>query len=242
MINILLCDDDNSALRRIKKYIETIRVKLKYDVDIISYTSAKEVLHRLRSTEECSDILVTDIDMPGMSGMELVETIRREKIDIILIFITSHTEYVFDAFQYTPFRYIRKEFMEIELLPALKNACEKVMTIRDVSIVIKVKDEIIAIRTRNILYCELENRKCIIHTIQGKNYKTWKKISEIQEEMGRTSDSFLQVYRGCLVNKYYIKKIGKENIILENGIMIPISKRKKQELVDQIMNYWSDIV
>lgn len=242
MIRILLCDDDNGALERIKKYIEMIREKLKYDIEIISYTSAKEVLHRLKSTKECSDILITDIDMPDMSGMELVKTIRQEKIDIILIFITSHTEYVFHAFQYSPFRYIRKEFMEMELLPAIKNACEKVMAIRDKSIVIKVKDEIIPIRTQSILYCELEKRKCIIHTIQGKDYKTWKKISEIQEEIGQNLDSFLQVYRGCLVNKCYIKKIDNERIILENGVMIPISKRKKQELVDQMMNYWSKMV
>ena len=242
MMHILLCDDEEKTIHRIRTYIDSIRSEIKYPMDITDYTSAKDVLKRLRGSEECSDILITDIDMPGVSGMEMARTIRDENLDVILIFMTAHEEYVFQSFEYAPFRYIRKEFMETELLPALQTACDKVHAGRDISLSIKTKDGIVAVRTGDILYYELANRRCVIHTIQNQQYETWKKISELREEMGKNDESFLQIYRGCMVNKRYVKVIKSEKIVLENGMEIPISKRKKQELSDSMMQYWSGIV
>ena len=242
MINILLCDDEEKTLDRIRKYIYSIRSQMKYPIDITEYTSAASVLKRLHSSDDVSDILITDIDMPDVSGMEMARAIRDEQLDVVLIFMTAHAEYVFQSFEYAPFRYIRKEFMEIELLPALQAACEKVNASRDILLSIKTQDGILAVRTQDILYYELENRKCIIYTVQNKQYKTWKKISELREEMGEMDNSFLQVYRGCMVNKHYVKTIKKDTIILEDGTELPISRRKKQEISDAMMNYWSGVL
>lgn len=242
MINILLCDDEEKALGRIKKYIHSICSEIKYPINIKEYTSVESVLKRLHSSNDVGDILITDIDMPDVSGMEMARVIREEKLDVVLIFMTAHAEYVFQSFEYAPFRYIRKEFMEIELLPALQAACEKVNAERDIALSIKTQDGILAVRTRDILYYGLENRKCIIYTVQNKQYETWKKISELREEMGEMDNSFIQIYRGCMVNKYYVKTVKKDKIVLEDGTELPVSRRKKQEISDTMMEYWGGII
>ncbi|MCI9080378.1 MAG: response regulator transcription factor [Lachnospiraceae bacterium] len=242
MIYILLCDDNEIILNKIKKYIISISYDLKYDIDIETYTSAEDVLKRIHSTAESSDILITDINMPCLSGMDMVQILRDEGLDIILIFMTAYEEYVFKSFEYSPFRYIRKEYMEIELLPALQAACEKVNANRNISILVKTPDGMQVVRTRDILYYELENRKCIIYTIQNKQYETWKKISEFREEMGEMDSSFLQIYRGCMVNKYYVKAVKKDVIVLEDGTELPMSRRKKHEITDIMMEYWRKII
>lgn len=242
MINILLCDDEEKTLVRIRKYIDSICPGIKYPIDVTEYTSAEQVLKRLHSSDKISDILITDIDMPDLSGMEMAQVIRAEQLNVILIFMTAHSEYVFQSFEYEPFRYIRKEFMETELLPALQAACEKVNSGRDIVLHIKTHDGIAMVRTGDILYYELENRKCIIYTVQNKRYETWKKISELKNEMGKMEESFLQIYRGCIVNKRYITKIKSESVVLENDVEIPISKRKRQEISDVMMHYWSGII
>ena len=242
MINILLCDDEERTLDRVRKYIDSIRYQIKYPIDIIEYTNAESVLKRLHSSDNACDILITDIDMPDVSGMEMARAIREEQLDVVLIFMTAHVEYVFQSFEYAPFRYIRKEFMEIELLPALQAACEKVNASRDIALSIKTQDGILAVRTRDILYYELENRKCIIYTVQNRQYETWKKISELREEMGEMDNYFIQIYRGCMVNKYYVKTVKKDRIVLEDGTELPVSRRKKQEISDTMMEYWGGIV
>lgn len=239
MIYIILCDDDAKILNEIIDYINKIRSRLKHDIETITYTNAKSVLKRIKNPKECSDVLITDISMPGLSGMEMAEIIRNCNIDIILIFLTAHTEYVYKSFEYSPFRYIRKEFMKEELLPALQAACEKINTRRNTSISIKTKDGILAIQIKDIIYYELENRKCVIYTIQNQQYKTWKKISELQKEIKSKGYSFIQVYKGCVVNKHYIKTIKKDMLILENGLEIPVSRRKKQEISSIMMDFWN---
>lgn len=242
MITILLCDDEKDELDRIRNYIDTLRPKIRYGIDMISYTSAADALQHLRESNGYADILITDIDMPALSGMELVQTIRDEGLDIILIFMTAHAEYVFKSFEYSPFRYIRKEFMEIELLPALQTACERVNANRGVMLSVKTPDGMAAVLSQDILYYELQNRKCIIYTIQGKQYETWKKIHEMRNDMGEDDGFFLQIYRGCMVNKRHVKAIRSATIVLENDIEIPISRAKKQELSDIMMRYWSGII
>lgn len=113
---------------------------------------------------------------------------------------------------------------------------------RDILLHIKTQDGIVTIRTGDVLYYELENRKCIIYTVQNKRYETWKKISDLRKEMGRMDESFLQIYRGCVVNKRYIKKMKREAIVLENDMEIPVSKRKRQEISDAMMQYWSEVI
>ncbi len=242
MIYILLCDDNETTLDKIKKYIISISYDLRYEIDIETYTNAEGVLKRMHSTAESSDILITDIDMPCLSGMEMVQILRDEGLDVILIFMTAYEKYVFKSFEYSPFRYIRKEYMETELLPALQAACEKVNANRGISIPVKTQDGIQVLRTQDILYYELENRKCIIYTIQNKQYKTWKKISEFREEMGEMDSFFLQIYRGCMVNKYYVKAVKKDVIVLEDGTELPISKRRRHEITDIMMEYWGKII
>ncbi len=242
MINILLCDDEEKTLNRIGKYIDSVRSEIKYPIEITEYSNAESVLKRMQCSDEVSDILITDIDMPGISGMEMAQTIRDKQLDVLLIFMTAHSEYVFQSFEYAPFRYIRKEFMEMELLPALQAACDKVNAGRDILLHIKTQDGIVTIRTGDVLYYELENRKCIIYTVQNKRYETWKKISDLRKEMGRMDESFLQIYRGCVVNKRYIKKMKREAIVLENDMEIPVSKRKRQEISDAMMQYWSEVI
>ncbi len=237
MVYILLCDDDEKVLELTKNYIIKIQPVLKYNIKIITYKDAKSVLKRIKNLKERSDILITDITMPGLSGLELAKIIHNERPGIVLIFLTAHPEYVYKSLEYSPFRYIRKEFMEEELPQALQAACDKINSGKDY-ISVKVQDGILAIRIKDIIYYELENRKCVIYTIQGRQYKTWKKISGIRSEMGKKDQLFLQVYKGCMVNKYYIKKIKKSSIVLENDKELPASRRKMQEISSIMMDFW----
>ena len=241
MIKIVLCDDEAKILSEAKNYIEKIQGEVGYDLSVEVFQDARLVLEKLKSSKDFCDILMIDIEMPDLTGLEMARFLRDAKIDVILIFMTAHTDYVFQSFEYAPFRYIRKEFMKLELLPALQAACEYAAKNRDGSIVIKTSDELGTIRAGDILYYELENRKCIIYTTQGK-YETWKNIRDLRQELGGYDESFIQLYRGCMVNKRYIKTIKNQTIILENGIELPISRRKKKEISEIMLEYWSGMV
>ena len=241
MIDILLCDDEKETVDEIMEYLSE-NTYCKEKTDVMPYCTSDGVLKRLRNSEENSDILITDIDMPGMSGMELARVIRDENLDVVLIFMTSHGEYVYDSFEYAPFRYIRKEFMKMELLPALSAACEKVIANRSISLVIKTQDGLITMKTRDILYIEMQNRKCCIYTIQNKIYETRKGIKEIWDSMKEKDSAFVWIHRGCIVNKRHIRSITKTDVVVELDKKLPISRRKRQEIEDVMMDYWGKMI
>ncbi|MBR1740323.1 MAG: LytTR family transcriptional regulator, partial [Lachnospiraceae bacterium] len=161
--------------------------------------------------------------------------------DFLLIFITEHTEYVFEALEYMPFRFIRKERMEKELPAAIQAACEKVAKDGNFPVLINTSDQTEMLRAGDILYYALENRKCMIYTMRGE-YEVWKTIRDMRKELGSYDESFLQIYRGCMVNKKYIRTIKNETVILENGTELPFSRRKRKEISDRMMRYWGKMV
>ena len=72
-----------------------------------------------------------DIDMPGISGLEIAKKLREENSDIILIFVSAHEQYVFESIEYSPFRYIRKSRIEKELFLDLKAAYARLGEMQD---------------------------------------------------------------------------------------------------------------
>lgn len=239
MINIIFFDDDLTDLQRITKYVESVEHKINYDVNVEYCHDEEQMYYILNTRAKKYDIIVTDIKMPGLSGMDIAEKIRDEQGDTIVIFMTAYTEYVYRSFECSAFRYIRKEYMRKELLPALRAACRKIMVSRESYITIKDSQGFQRVKSSDILYFELENRKCIIYTTEER-IEAWKNITQIKNELGVDADLFIETYRGCLVNKKYVKMIQKNQnkIILDNHIELPISRRKKKLIEDAMFEYW----
>lgn len=116
MVTIVLCDDEVESLQRTEAEIERIKEKLPYPVDVVKYADTDYLMERIDNRELQSDILIVDVDMPKMSGLDIAKYIRQNKLDIIIIFLTGHDEYVYSSFEFAPLRYIRKEFIKEELL------------------------------------------------------------------------------------------------------------------------------
>ena len=106
MIYIAVCDDDALFLTRICAYVEEIFEERKEQCQIILYDSPHKLMKGL--SEGKTDILLLDIDMPGISGMEIAAKLKAEKESLLLIFVTSYEAFVYDTFQYQPFDFIRK--------------------------------------------------------------------------------------------------------------------------------------
>ena len=242
MLKVILCDDDMENINRTKAYINTIEEKLPYPIEIVTYTDTDFLMERLKNPEEQSDILILDIDMPKMSGLDIAKAVNDKKIDVILIFLTSHAEYVYSSFEYAPFRYIRKEYMELELLPALKAASLVVDQKKDVQVSIKAEDGLFNIKTSEILYYETENRKCNIYMIDGNVYTVRKKIKDLREQIETKDDAFVQINSGCVVGMRHIKSMKSTEIKVQNDKILFISRRKKNEVGNDILNYWGDRV
>lgn len=237
-MDIAICDDcqSDALLARdiIKKSLKDIHVS----ADIVYYDCAEDIKSRLFEHKESLDILILDIDMPEVSGMELAEELRANNMNMIIIFLTNHEEFVFKAIEFQPFRYIRKIRIELEMPLAIQAAVKIIQMQQDKYISLRTDDGDIQVKLSEIVYFEADKRKTDVHLSNGNIFSAYKNITELIEML--ENDRFIMIHRCCGVNIDFIKVLKKDILVLQNSEMLLVSRRKVKEVKQQIMKIWGD--
>lgn len=237
-MNIVICDDDESdiliAKNVIKRTVQELHIKTEFDY----YSNAKDIERKLLIKKESADILILDIDMPEVSGLELAEKLRAENTNLIIIFLTNHEEFVFKAFEFQPFRYIRKMKINTELPIAIKSAVKIIKIQKDKEITLNTDDGNIRVMISDIIYYETEKRKIAVNLSNGKRLLVSKKISEMQEIINK--NNFIMIHRSCVINADYVKHMSNGIITLKNDEQLITSRRKYRDIKQQLLMLWGD--
>ena len=173
--------------------------------------------------------------MPEVSGLDIAKRIREINKNTIIVFISSYEQYVFSAFEYNAFRYLRKELLDQELLPAMRALINELKEREQQVIVLKIAHDFVKVKYPDIMYFETSGRKLCVHLINGKVYEVRKSIKEIQRNLN--SSQFAKVHSGCLVNLKYVSSYSKNQIILDNKKTLFISRTKAKDFKYAFMEY-----
>ncbi len=239
-MNIVICDDCESdamaAKEVIKRTAQELHIKTEFDI----YSNATEIERKLLVKKEPADILILDIDMPKISGLELAERLRVENQNLIMIFLSAHEEFVFKAIEFQPFRYIRKIRLEIEMPIAIQAAVNVLEISSDKQIILYTEDGEKAIMISEIMYLEAEKHKTFVYLKNGNSILSSKSIAEMQELINKKS--FIMIHRSCIVNTDYVKNMQNCMLILKNDEQLLVSRRKFSEVKQQILNIWGELL
>lgn len=235
-VRIAICDDEQIMLDKIKDKVSEISNTVNVKTDIYTYSEAKRAVEVLCCLEEYFDILLLDVDMPELSGLEVAKLVRECRDNLILIFISSHEQYVFESIEYNPFRYIRKNRISEELPLALKAAFTRLENENDKSIIVKTDDGEIRLFHSEIMYYEIQNRRLKIHLDNGKIISTWKTIKDQMNEMN--DEKFIKLHSGCVVNVMYISGVSNFDVTLDNNERLIVSRRRVRDVKAELLRYW----
>ena len=160
-MRIAICDDE----KRICAILAEKVGKFCSDAEIITYASGKELLN----ADELPDILLLDIRMPEISGMDVAKILRDRDWRKILIFITGEEDQVFHSFDLQAFHFLVKPVADEKLKEVLDNARKELERYGDTSgkkdkyIEIQSGTSHIRINLSKLLYAEVYDRKTILH-------------------------------------------------------------------------------
>ena len=171
--------------------------------------------------------------MPEISGMEIAQKIRDLDQKCSIIFISSLYEPVFDSFRYTPLRYIRKEYLEEEL-PAALSAFGEIQQRSCRTIPVMQNGLEISISLSSLRYCESDAHYVIFHCIQ-KEYRIRGKLSDYYAEL--LPHGFARPNKSFIVNLFYISVLTNQNILLDNGTLISVSRAFKETFKTSFLQY-----
>ena len=228
-MRIAYADDNPECLRAFETALEIYGKQ--YDVSFFSYASAEDLLRDLKKMT--FDVIFTDIEMQKMNGIEMMKELHRNRYDIPVIFITSHTKYVYQSFGINVLGYITKQKLDEELPVILQKIQAEIQHRR--MLYFLSGTETIMIREEDILYIDRISRRVCIHTSKGE-FSVSGTLQEIYEKTDPAI--FIYVNRSCFVNLIHVEMIRNSDICIE-GIERPleISRNRKQNVRDTFLAY-----
>ena len=125
MVRVGICDDETVLLEKLNQFVQACYAGNQIFARVDTFANGQQLLYEIEDGGRF-DLVLLDIEMPQMDGMELAGRIRKVLPEVLVIVITSHMEYVLDAYELSVFRYIPKRDLENRLQHALLDAAAMV--------------------------------------------------------------------------------------------------------------------
>ena len=220
-MRVALCDDSNIFRNDVKNKVEAYFNSL--DLMIYEYESGESLLKALQILS--FDLLILDIEMGGIDGLETAKRIRESGSDMPIILLTSHTEFAMDGYELGVYRFLSKPVQEGKLYDALDSIIKKLGD--EKKVMLRVDGEDILVKVNDIMYISASNVYLDVVT-KDRTFLIRKKLKDMLSEL--PGDIFLQVHRSNIVNVNYVKSITNAEVVMQNGKKISATKQKAADL------------
>lgn len=216
---IAICDDEQNQIEYITSIVTSWSNHKGHSCEIRTFASAEAFLFEYEE-DKAYDILLLDVEMKNMNGIELAKRIRKDNNRAEIIFITSHFEFVGEGYEVDALHYLIKPISVEKFTQVLTKAAEK-LSIEPPSVVISCEGETVKLYESDILYVESFLHYIVIHT-KDNEYKIKENISVFEN---RVSDDFYRIYRSYLVSLKHITRISRTSVNIGNT-ELPLSRGK----------------
>ena len=235
MIRIAICDDEEKAVALHEQFVKDSLQACSIGYEITTYTQSRNLLYDITDDGFFYDLILLDIEMPGISGMEIPQQIKSFLPNVRIIFVTSHTEYAIDAFELSIFRYVPKSNLEVKLTTAVTDAAKLIELETGQEYTIQTAKRMEKIPYKDIYYIQRDGKNASIVSSAGTS-KVRKSLQQMFDELN--TPEFIFIDRGYIVNIIQIMKISDGMAVLKNGEQLPISRSHLKEVKRQINQFW----
>lgn len=230
MLTIAVCDDEVTECYNLSLKIREILGKMKVPCIIRQFNSASKLLEAVESF----DIIFLDIIMREPDGLKAAKIFRRKAFDKILIFVSSSREYVFDAYDVEAFHYLVKPVEEQKLERVLKRAVLKTKKQSCDFIMVSRERQKKKLFLDDVYYFEIKGRVLYAHKIDGV-FDYYEQIGILEKSL--SGKGFFRCHKSYLVNLKYVDGYTRQEILLENGEKIAVSKRRYDAFCKELLDY-----
>lgn len=234
-LNIIVCDDENIALRINCTYIEELVKKYKVDANIIGFLTGEKVIEFMEDNE--INIAFLDIDLKGMNGIAVASRILKKNSRVVTIFVTGHREFAYDAFTVEAFSYLTKPIDPERLERIFKKAILQANDVnnRKLRTPFIITEENIKkkINQSIILYIERVDTQSVIVTKVAK-HSVYETITSLAE---RLEEDFLRINQGIIVNLTEVAIIQGNQVSMKTGEIFTVGRTYNKEVKKKYLEY-----
>ena len=227
MYNVLIVDDEFLARKLLTEYVSKIDY-LKLVDTCADATQAMEALNK-----EQIDILLLDIQMPDISGMEMLKLFNNNKTAVILT--TAYSDYAVDAFSLGVIDYLLKPFDYARFVQAINKAVSYKVSGQQQDtpndyIMVKADYKLYKVNFEDLLYIEGQHEYVTFHT-KTKRITALYSLRNLEETLPR--DKFIRTHKSFIVSIKNIEDIDKLNVTVA-GNKIPVGASFRDSLIERL--------
>lgn len=231
-MRIAICDDNIEYINTIEDYLDEIKTPgLEHDI----FMSGEELLKAYNNEEADYDAIFLDMEMGELDGIDTANLIRKIDRNVIIVFVTSHKQYMQRSFVCTPFRFLIKPLKLYDFKKVFSEVQVKFENSPETFIFLENKKKT-RLYCSDIIFFESSSHWILIYTREGKVHKTRKSMNELIEAIHNST--FVRVHRAFVINLMHIHQISETDVVMNyHNQNIPIGRTYKKELTDEFLNY-----
>ncbi len=230
MIRVAIVEDDVAEREKIQGYLHDFSLQEQVPFEIDPYPSG---LNFIMGEMQGYDIVLMDIDMPGMNGMETAQALRRVDPAVILIFVTNMAQYAISGYEVDATDFILKPVNKYSFIIKLKRAVSRTAKKNDDVIRIKQEGTLHLVSLSSIKYLEVTGHYVIYHTAQG-DFTEYTTLKEARKKINRPY--FSQCNQSFLVNLRYLEAVSRETATVA-GTEISISRKMRPDFLNTVTDF-----
>ncbi|MBQ8515573.1 MAG: response regulator transcription factor [Ruminococcus sp.] len=232
-IRIALCDDEPQQIMQMRRLLQEWNADKASEIEIRAYNSAEQFLFDYEANP--CDLLLLDIEMNGINGMELAKTLRTKGDMLPIVFITGFSEYMADGYDVEALHYLLKPVRKEKLFEVLErfSARGQIRT----QVLLPCENGTMRISEDSILYCEAMGKQTHLFLSDGQKLICTCGISKLAKEL---SHDFIPCHRSYLIHLRFIRSISKTAVTMDNGQELPLSRRLYESVNRAFIVYYRE--
>lgn len=233
LIEIAICDDESLITKDLSILINTYASEYNLQIQLNIYSSGEQFLADIKKQDKKFDIVFLDIKMKNIDGIETAKIIRKTNEIMIIIFVSSLHEYVFDAFDVEAKGFIVKPIEKSKIYEILNKSLLELEKNNKYSLTLYFNGELQKIPFNQIHYCEVVDHSVFVYE-RTKINRYQGKIDDLEKEL---SEDFFRCHRSYIVNLRFVDSYKDNMIYMPSGEKIPVASRRQQEFIKALLHF-----
>lgn len=223
-IEIVLVDDEQLQLDYMQKLLEQAAESLDIEIDMHQYLSGEAFLFALEDYPTWN-LAFLDIEMTDLNGMEVARIVREKDLDLELVFATAYAEYAIEGYEVQALDYLLKPINVDKIRRVLTRYLEE-QPEEIAYMVVEINGQPSRLNLDDILYVEANVGEVVV-VLEDNHLPIKRSLTEFEKLL---DERFVSTHRSYLVNLQYVSRLLKKDVALNNGEMIPLSRRRAKEV------------
>lgn len=220
MLRVGLCDDDKGYMEELTDMVRQWAKENKLKIELFSCDNGDKLL--AQSTASHMDIVILDIVMPLLNGMDTARELRAQDMAVKLIFLTSSPEFALESYEVRAQDYLLKPVSYDRLREAL-DACCQMLCAEPKNMVLKTSFGFQKLYFGDVEYAEAQNKRVVFHLRTGREVDTPEPLHSLEDKLV-SEDGFFKCHRSYLVYLPNVDHFNSTEIIMRSGRCVPIAR------------------